>query len=365
MSVIVPCHNEADCIRETMTNLDKLDYPDYEIIAVNDGSTDGTGEVLLNLQNEIERLRVVTMARNGGKAAALKAGTLISNSEYLVAVDADAFLSPDALRWLVWHFIKFPRVGAVTGNPRIRNRTSLLGKIQVGEYSTIIGMIKRTQRIIGKVFTVSGVAVAFRKRALMDVGFWSDDMATEDIDITWKLEERFWDVRFEENALCWILTPESLSGLWQQRVRWAQGGAEVIIKYGKSLFDIRQRRFWPIFVEYAISVVWTYAFWFAVFVALINLIFPELHPPFKLVRIFPPEWTGTFLALVCMAQAGSALLFESSVEKGLFRYLFWFIWYPLAYWVISAFAMVVGLPKAILHTRGKRAVWESPDRGLR
>src|SRR5690606_1756376 len=110
-----------------------------------------------------------------------------------------------------------PRVGAVTGNPRIRTRSTLLGRIQVGEFSSIIGLIKRAQRTYGKVFTVSGVMACFRRSALHDVGYWDPHALTEDIDVSWRLEIRHWDVRFEPNALCWILMPETLQGLWRQR----------------------------------------------------------------------------------------------------------------------------------------------------
>ena len=106
---------------------------------------------------------------------------------------------------LVKHLHESVRVGAVTGNPRIRNRSTLLGKLQVGEFSSIIGMIKRAQRIYGRVFTVSGVVVAFRKSALQRIGYWNCDMATEDIDVSWRLQLDHWDVRYEPNALCWIL----------------------------------------------------------------------------------------------------------------------------------------------------------------
>lgn len=363
VSVLIPCHNEGECVRETMERMTSLDYPDFEVIAIDDGSTDNTAEVLQECSEKSSNLRVVTLKTNRGKAMALKTGLLLSHAEYLVCVDADSFLSTDALKWIMWHFVNYPRVGAVTGNPRIRNRTSLLGKIQVGEYSTIIGMIKRTQRILGKVFTVSGVAAAFRKRALLDVGLWSEDMVTEDIDVSWKLQSRFWDIRFEERALCWILTPETIRGLWRQRLRWAQGGAEVLIKYFRKLLDERQRRMWPICIEYLVSVCWTYAFFFALFVAVLNLFF-DLPEPYSLTTIVPPEWTGTFLAGVCLVQGSLALLFERRAEKGLLRYVFWFIWYPFAYWLISAAATAVGLPKAISQRRGARAVWESPDRGL-
>jgi biofilm PGA synthesis N-glycosyltransferase PgaC len=363
--VLIPCHNEGKCVQETMERMSQLDYPDYEIIAIDDGSTDNTGAVLRELAARLPRLRVVTLAANQGKAVALKMGMLVSRHEFLVCIDADAFLEPDALRWLIWHFINGPRVGAVTGNPRIRNRTTLLGKIQVGEYSTIIGMIKRSQRIAGKVFTVSGVAVAYRKRALLDVGLWSDNMVTEDIDVSWKLQQRFWDIRFEERALCWILTPESIRGLWRQRVRWAQGGAEVMIKYSRRLLgDWRHRRFWPVYLEYQVSVIWAYAFWFSFGVAILNF-FVDLPEPYSMATIIPPEWAGTFLACVCIGQVSAALRFDRYVEPGLFKYVFWFIWYPFVYWVLSAAAIMWGLPRAVWRWyRPQRAVWRSPDRGL-
>jgi len=363
VSVLIPCHNEAACIAETVDRMSRLDYPDYEIICIDDGSTDRTLAILDELQPRYSRLRIVTLESNRGKATALRAGLLASKSEFLVCIDADSYLSPGSLHWFLWHFVNFPRVGAVTGNPRIRNRTSLLGKIQVGEYSTIIGMIKRTQRMLGKVFTISGVAAAFRKRALLDVGLWSPDMVTEDIDISWKLQEHFWDIRFEERVLCWIRTPEHVPGLWRQRVRWAQGGAEVMLKYSRSMLDIRQRRFWPVYLEYVVSVFWAYAFLFSAVLAVLNVFF-DLPAPYSYATIVPPEWTGTFLALVCLLQGAIALSFERTVEGGLKKYTFWFIWYPLVYWLLSAAATIVGLPKAILKPRGRHAVWTSPDRGL-
>ena len=98
------------------------------------------------------------------------------------------------------------------GNPRIRNRTSLLARLQVGEYSAIVGLIKRAQTIFGWVFTVSGVVCAFRKRALHDAGWWSPATLTDDVDITWRVQMAGWPVVYEPKALCWILMPETLGG---------------------------------------------------------------------------------------------------------------------------------------------------------
>ncbi len=159
----------------------------------------------------------------------------MTKNEFLICIDGDALLGPEALAWMMRHFLDNPKVGAVTGNPRIRTRSTLLGKIQVGEFSAIVGMIKRAQRVYGRIFTISGVIAGFRKSALHSVGYWSNDMVTEDIDISWKLQLDGWSIRFEPNALCWVLMPETLKGLWKQRLRWSQGGAEVLLRYSSKV----------------------------------------------------------------------------------------------------------------------------------
>jgi biofilm PGA synthesis N-glycosyltransferase PgaC len=202
---------------------------------------------------------VIHLAENQGKALALKTGAAAARSDYLVCIDGDALLDRDAVAYIVAPLIQFPRVGAVTG-PRIRTRSTLIGRVQVGEFSSIIGLIKRTQRVYGQIFTVSGVVAAFRRRALAEVGYWSPDMITEDIDISWKLQLRHWSVFFEPRALCWILMPETLKGLWKQRLRWAQGGAEVFIVNMRRLWSWEFRRMWPLFLEFCFSTTWSFAY---------------------------------------------------------------------------------------------------------
>jgi len=362
VSVLIPCHNEEDCIEETIRYLELQTYPNFEIIAVDDASTDRTGEILTRLQGEIPKLRVVKLMSNQGKGSGLNMAALLSRGEYLVCIDADALLDKDAIRWFMWHFNSSPRVGAVTGNPKVRNRTSILAKIQVGEYSTIIGMIKRAQRIIGKVYTVSGVVVAFRKKALLSAGFWSNNMVTEDIDVSWKLQLDHWDIRYEARALCWILVPETLEGIWRQRVRWSQGGSEVLMKYAKSMFQWKNRRIWPIFMEYALSTVWCYCL---AGTALIWLLGYFVELPYELrVRSMVPEWTGVLLSTVCLAQLLVGLAVDVKYDKTLMRLVPWLIWYPAIYWIVNCVVTVYAFPKAVFKKRSALAVWESPDRGI-
>ncbi len=362
-SILAPCFNEGDNVRDTVEWLARQEYPDFEIIAINDGSSDDTGIILDELAQRYPQLRVIHFSENQGKAMALRMGALASRSEYLVCIDGDAILHPKATHWLMYHLTSGPRVGAVTGNPRIRNRSTLLGRLQVGEFSSIIGLIKRAQRIYGRVFTVSGVVSAFRKTALHRNRYWNIDMVTEDIDLTWQLQADHWDVRYEPNALCWILMPETLRGLWKQRLRWAQGGVEVLHRYAGRVLSWRRRRMWGVLLEYALSVLWAYTM--ASIFLLYLLGFVVTLPEALVVPTLLPQWTGVILGCTCLAQFGVSLLIDSRYEKGLWRVYFWVIWYPLAFWLISMLTTVVAVPKALLKRHGTRAVWVSPDRGVR
>jgi biofilm PGA synthesis N-glycosyltransferase PgaC len=362
VSVLVPCYNEEKHIGETVKYLLETNYPNFEIITINDGSSDNTLEILKKLQKKDDRIRIINFQKNQGKAIGLNTAAMISKGEYLVCIDGDSILDPNAITWMMYHFLTGPRVGAVTGNPRIRNRSTLLGKIQIGEFSAIVGMIKRSQRIYGRVFTVSGVIAAFRKSAIHKIGYWSRDMVTDDIDISWRLELNHWNIRYEPNALCWMLVPETLKGLWKQRLRWAQGGAEVLKKYFSKIFDYKSRRMWGIYTEYFLSLIWAYS-------AILTLIlwvaghFVQLPERMQVPTLIPSVY-GTFLGVTFLLQFGVSLFIDSKYEKGIGRYYYWIIWYPFAFWIINVFTTSVGFVKAVFEKKGKRAVWESPDRGI-
>ncbi|MBU0758953.1 MAG: poly-beta-1,6 N-acetyl-D-glucosamine synthase [Candidatus Omnitrophica bacterium] len=367
-SILIPAHNEARIIRDMLNTLNDLDYPAYEVIVIDDNSTDATARILDDFtENNKDWFKVIHLSPNSGKAAALNAGILFSKGELILTLDADCFINKDVLKIFAWHFVKYPRTGAVTGNPRIINRTSLLGKIQIGEYSSIIGLIKRTQRILGKILTVSGVIAAFRKSALCSCGLFDSDTVTEDIDITWKLQKKFWDVKFEPHALCWILAPETWLGLWRQRIRWGQGGIEVLRKHRDIWFDARMRRFWPIYLEYIIAILWSFSLaslilsWFVVYALYYFGIIPiEPTQPF-----IPPVWTGSILALVCLLQSVVSFSIDYHYEnKTFFKYYFWIIWYPFFYWLINAAGMIMGVFNVFIRRKGVSVKWESPDRGL-
>ena len=359
VSILMPAHNEGAVLIPVVEQMTKLNYPAYEIILINDGSTDDTAQVMQALAKKYTCVRVVDLKKNCGKANALYLGLIASKGEILVGVDADSYLDKDALRYMVSHFVNKnngERVGAVTGNPRVRNRGSLLGKIQLCEYASIISLIKRTQRVLGKVMTVSGVCVAYRKRALLDCGFWDRDMMTEDIAVTWKLEKNFWDVRYEPRALCWMLVPETIKGLWRQRKRWAEGGLEVVFRHWDIFKSWRRRRMTPIYLEQVASFFWSVCWLFLTVLLVISEIRGE-HIYTGLI------WKSQFLSFVCLLQFVVAMLLESKYDKDILKSTWSVIWYPILYWYINVFITLSALFKTIF-PRKKLATWKSPDRGI-
>jgi biofilm PGA synthesis N-glycosyltransferase PgaC len=361
VSILVPCFNEEDGAEETFAALERIDYPDYEILAINDGSRDRTREVLDRLERRIPRLRVVHLATNQGKSTALNVGALAARHEILVCIDGDALLDPNALTWFVRRFQSDGSLGALTGNPRLRNRGTLLGRLQVGEFSAIVGLIKRAQTVYGTLFTVSGVICAFRKRALHDGGWWSAAALTDDVDVTWRIQIAGWRIAYEPKAMCWILMPETLRGLWRQRLRWAEGGAQTILGMTSRMFARGAWQLFPTWLNYVVSIVWAYAVLFALLTWLAAFVLGM--PPTGVSPL--PGNGGLLLALVYMIQAGTSVALDRRFEKGLAGSLFWIVWYPLVFWALQAATAVVGLPRALrrpMHTRG---TWVSPDRGFR
>jgi biofilm PGA synthesis N-glycosyltransferase PgaC len=361
-AILVACYNEEARIEETLRNLEEQSYSNLEIIAINDGSSDATGDILKRLAAELPRVRAIDLDRNRGKATALRTAHAATAAEYVIVVDADILLEPDVAERMVYRLSRNPRLGAVTGNPRIRNRGALLTRIQCGEFSSVVGMIKRAQSAYGWIFTVSGCIAGFRHAALQEVNYWSTDMATEDVDISWRLQLAGWLVEYEPAALCWVLMPETLGGLWKQRLRWSQGGAEVLLRYFTKVLHPRAWMMWPLYIDFFLSLTWVLLLTMSLCVGMVGM-FVELPAGMRIDG--PSALRGTHIMLLTfLLQSAIALMVDRRYEKGLGKQIFWMIWYPLGYWVITASTSLIGFFRALMRTKGKGATWVSPDRGV-
>lgn len=157
--------------------------------------------------------------------------------------------------------------------------------------------------------------------------------------------------------------PETLTGLWKQRLRWATGGAQAIIKYRGIWGKWTERRMWPVYVEYGLSLAWAYMMLVTFITFLIGLVIPL--PPELAVRTLLPGWTGLLIAATALLQSSVAMLLDARYDHRLWRNYFYMIWYPFAYWLINMMTAVVAFPKALLRKKEQRGLWLSPDRGLR
>lgn len=357
VSVVIAAYNESEHIRATIDGILAIDYPNFEVLIIDDGSTDFTTRRVLPYVRD-HRVRIVRKMMNEGKAMALNDGLRCANGEILLVMDADAIPDPQILKVIVPHF-KSPRVGAVTGNPRVFNRETLLSKLQAIEFTAIISLQRRAQRVWGRILTMSGVVGAFHRSAMLDAGLYSPDMATEDIDLSWKLQLRHWDIRYEPRAVVWMRVPATLRGLWRQRLRWARGLAQVLRRYGPTAVDWRHRRLWPLVFESWLSIAWAYCF--VVLTSLWIFCYAVGYPPVGASPI--PNWWGMLIGTMCLVQLLTGVLLDRRYDRRIPLYYFTAVFYPLLYWIIMAIVTSIATPRAMWRRANDGPVRWKPVRG--
>ena len=241
VSIIIPAYNEGLNLKASVESLLKLNYPNYELIIVNDGSKDNTKEVgksLVGMQNGLtSKIKVSLINKpNGGKAKALNAGIQYSKADFVLCMDGDSVLTPDTLKNAVSHFSD-PNVGAVAGNVKIANRKRWLTDLQALEYVEGLNLARAAQGHVRMVNIIPGPIGIFRKEALRDVGFYSSDTFAEDADLTLKILSLGWKVNYEPNAQALTEAPVKLHQLLKQRYRWTRGILQAMRKHKKHLIN--------------------------------------------------------------------------------------------------------------------------------
>jgi cellulose synthase/poly-beta-1,6-N-acetylglucosamine synthase-like glycosyltransferase/peptidoglycan/xylan/chitin deacetylase (PgdA/CDA1 family) len=248
--VVVPAYNEAVGIERAVRSLAASDYPEFEVVVVDDGSTDDTAEIVERLA--LERVRLLRKP-NGGKASALNTGLAASSAPVVVMVDGDTVFEPEALRRLVQP-LGDPTVGAASGNTKVGNRRGLLGRWQHIEYVTGFNLDRRMYEVLQCTPTVPGAIGAYRRDALVEVGGVSGDTLAEDTDLTLAIGRTGRRVVYAEDARAWTEAPSSLGDLWQQRYRWSYGTMQAVWKHKGALLtrDPRERRIGRLALPYMI-----------------------------------------------------------------------------------------------------------------
>jgi biofilm PGA synthesis N-glycosyltransferase PgaC len=300
---------------------------------------------------ESGKVRLIAKEKNEGKAMAMNDALSCLRGEIILVMDADASPDPQILRWMVPHF-ESPRVAGVTGNPRVANRSTFLSQLQLVEFSSIISLQRRAQRIWGRILTMSGVVGAFRKSALFDVGRYSPEMATEDIDMTWKLQRTAYDIRYESRALVWMQVPSTLGALVKQRRRWATGLAQVLRRHARLLVTWRTRRMWPVFYEATFSILWAYCF--VVLTVLWVLSYAMGVPPVGASPI--PNWWGMTIGTLCLTQLFTGVMLDRRYDRTVLQSFPVAVSYPIIYWMLMSLITVFATPAGLARRARRGAV---------
>jgi len=250
VSIIVPAYNEAEVIGSSLSSLLELRYPYYEIIAVDDGSTDDTYARMREFEGNHYGVRVsVFRKENSGKAETLNYGIRRSRSPIVVCMDSDSRLAPDSIRYAVRQF-RDPTVGAVAGNVKVINRHNIWTKLQALEYIEGLNIVRKAQAFLRTVNVVPGPIGIFRRTAIEATGGYESDTFAEDFDITVKILADGWKINYEPKAIAYTEAPEELLDIIKQRYRWSRGILQALRKQKALLTSTRGNITTPISLWY-------------------------------------------------------------------------------------------------------------------
>ena len=349
VSVIVPGYNESKVVGSCIESILASDYPNFEIILVDDGSSDDTLAVMKTFEAD-QRVRVIGK-RNGGKASALNAGIVAAHGEILFFVDADGLFTPSAIREMLNGF-RTEKVGAVCGNDAPVNLDRIQTRLASIQTHVGTGFVRRALALINCLPIVSGNIGAFRRSVIDKTGPFLEGFIGEDLELTWRVHKAGFQVNFAPLAVVLAEVPSTVKDLWKQRVRWARGLLQTIRIHKKMMFNSRYGLFGmylPIIVTSMIIIPLLQL----VIVILLPVLAVAGQSPIPLSVFGVIGWLGLIMSL-------AATIFAIALNHAWkdLRYI-----YTVLFWVPYSLMMnVVTLWALVLEMRGARSEWNKLDR---
>ncbi|MGB9164781.1 MAG: glycosyltransferase [Rhodomicrobium sp.] len=229
VSVLIPAFNEAKVIAASVRQILASTHRKVRIIVIDDGSTDGTSDVVRASFAGDQRVSLVT-TQNGGKARAINFGLAHADGDIIVVLDADTQFEPQTISRLVRWFAD-PTVGAVAGNAKVGNRLNMLTRWQALEYVTAQNLERRALATLGCITVVPGAVGAWRREAIVKLGGFPSNTLAEDQDLTIMVQRAGYKALFDQQAIAWTEAPDTMDGLAKQRFRWAFGTLQCLWKH--------------------------------------------------------------------------------------------------------------------------------------
>ena len=243
VTVLIPAFNEEKVIVATVERILASDYPNLEVLVIDDGSKDHTAYIVRSHFSARPRVGVISIP-NGGKANALNVGLANAPGDVVVALDADTQFERDTISRLVRWFAD-PAIGAVAGNAKVGNRINMITRWQALEYIVAQNLERRALSALDTLTVVPGAVGAWRRDALRELGGFPADTLAEDQDLTIAIQTAGYRVQFDPSAIAWTEAPATVQGLAKQRFRWAYGTLQCLWKYRGITFNPRLWRAGP------------------------------------------------------------------------------------------------------------------------
>ena len=232
ISILIPCHNEAVVIKETVENILNVDYENYEIIVIDDRSTDDTKDAVLELEKKYDKVKALIRDKSAypGKSAVLNDAVKIAKGEAYLVFDADAKIKPDFIKLLLTKY-EGDDVGAIQARKVIINANqNFLTACQYNEYVMDTHLQVGRDAVKGAV-ELRGNGELIKKNALVDIGGWNNETITDDLDMSTRLHIKGWDIRFVQDAIVYEEGVVTFSALVRQRRRWVEGSIRRYLEY--------------------------------------------------------------------------------------------------------------------------------------
>ncbi|MCF8060289.1 MAG: glycosyltransferase [Bacteriovoracaceae bacterium] len=338
VTIIIPCHNEEVGIQKAIESIKKINYPNVEILVVDDGSSDKTFEIVRKLESKYS-VRLIHQ-ENAGKSQALNNGVYQALGDYFVCMDADSNLSENLLTDSIPYFEKDPNLAAVAGAVEVGNDNSIITKFQKLEYIVGLNFYKMAQSCLNLVTIVPGPIGVFSKKAVISIGGYHSDTFAEDCDLSMRLLMAGYNIKYNSKIKAKTEAPESFSSLITQRYRWSRGMTQAIFKSLRELsrhFSVR--RFAIVF----------YMFLETILIPLINFSFVIITLQFALIysiaELLGPFFIG--LTILDMTLILYSIVAERELGALLILGVFNRLTYGLSLEVIRFFSIldeIFGLP---------------------
>jgi biofilm PGA synthesis N-glycosyltransferase PgaC len=349
VSVIVPAYNEGKVVGNCVASILASDYPNFEVILVDDGSSDDTLAAMKVFETD-GRVHVMTKP-NGGKAAALNVGIAAAQGEIFFFVDADGIFTRSTIREMLNAFTS-EKVGAVCGNDAPVNLDRIQTQLACIQTHVGTGFVRRALALIDCLPIVSGNIGAFRRSVIEKTGRFLEGFIGEDLELTWRVHKAGYRVNFAPKAVVLAEVPSTLIGLWKQRVRWARGLLQTVNIHRNMMFNPHYGIF-GFYLPVNVANMLLIPLIQLVVVILLPVLAITGNSPIPLSVLGIVGWLGLVLALFATVFS-IALNHAWSDLRFIYAVLFW-VPYSLMMNVVTLWAMV-------LEIRGARSDWNKLDR---